>query len=644
MPVSQSDSIRKERYFLDHGVDPPDCIPPVIITDNTDPPPPPPPPEGSFRRADSQFLVAAVQNITEASLFENPEGGETFALPRYALQRDSVGLVEEPRIAVVDRDGKPTLSITLAKSPGPASRSEVSEVPHDVTATLQVRVPDQSGTRMVKEFPLSVSTEDDSGTLVTAELPLAEGMRELLVVSFGDPEAVTTILVQREISVAVPTGQRFSDGEAAFVERDFSFLWPVPPTPLLLSEQHRARLGGGGLVQPFRRVQIPFGGRTHTYWQDPFEGEHFYFVPDTFLLARLPAAPRSPVMRVVVTAGEGPDKMFTIEFTAKPVTDQDRLTAALPTLVAAAKSRGSIKPIRLDPFPENRPLMFLALPRNGAPSSELTERKVTEIEPALFHAETFTEEDFRVVFAALNGASLTLLRGEIRVGGSGPESQDIPLELRLDHTTGDVLLFEPGPITQATTKARLTNTIESPVVVHGLRVTATGSSTSVPLDISGLPPDGRLAPGASCDVALTFPSPATDSDLTLVADQSGVVVEPDRTAIWNAVFDRLTEARLKQNIRVRAYPPMFVDPSRPDDEVLEFNIEIEKGDTVTLTPSVLEVTAKVAMPIVPFLINETLPPPRFRTQTTWSSGGVGVSDWKAAEFGNITPVRTLPAT
>ncbi|MGV9870777.1 hypothetical protein [Rhodococcus koreensis] len=629
--------------YTDHREMPPDCI---GESDRPDPDSMPPREPAGFRRADSLYPIAEVANVTEASRFESPDGDEIFALPRYALQRDSVGLVSEPRIGVVDRGGTPTLSITLVRTPGPAAAdAEVSELPHGVIITLEVHVPDVSGAVMVKPLSLSVSAQDDSDALVTGELPLAEGLLELLLWSFGTPEAGTTISVQRRISVAVPTGRRFSDGTAAYVKNDLSLPWIVPPTPLLLSADQRRRMGGGGLVQPLRREHIGFGDRTHVYWQDPLEPESFYFVPDAFLLARLPNAPRSPMMRVVVTAGEGPDKLFTMEFTAKPVTDQDRLTAALPTLVAAAKSRGSTNPIRLNPFRDAQPVLRLALPRAGAPTPELTVRKGTDIdlELGLFHAETFTEDDFREVFAALNGSSITLLRGNITIGADGPEPEDIPLELRLDRPVGDVLLFEPGPVTQPITEARLTNVIESPVIIHGVRIFATGSTTRVPLAVSDLPADGRLAPGASADVRLTFPSLVTDPDLICVLDQSKVVVEPNRSAIWNLVFDRLTEARLKQNVQVRAHPAMFRDDTRPDDEVLEFIVAIEKGDTVVLTPTKLDVTAKVTMPIVPFLTTELLPPPRYRTQTTWKSG-IGVSDWTVAEFGIITPVRTPPNT
>lgn len=645
--LTQADIVRKARYFQDHGEEAPDCIP--------EPEPEPRPPAhhepirepAGFRRSDSPEPIATDRDITDALQFESPDGDEVFALPRYAWVLDQVGDVQEPRIVIVDRDGSPTLSMTFAKTLGPASDSGVDEMPHTVSATLKINVPDLSRvpSGMIREFPLSVSSSDDGGGILTADLALtAIGLRALLVSSFGSAAGGAMVVVQRSISVAVPTGERFSDGKEAYIDRDYELPCTVPPTPLVLSDRQRQRLGGGGGVDPLRRVHIRFGKRTHTYWQDPIEPEHFYFLPDNFLLARLPDPPHSPVMRIVVSAGDGPDPLITMEFTAKPVIDEKRLTAARPELSAEAERFGSTRPVKLDLFRDAQPLLRLALPRDGAATPALTARADTEIdlELGLFHAETFTLDDFRVVYNALQGVSLTLLRGEIRVGASGSQPEDIPLELRLDRTAGDVLLLETDAITQPATEARLTNPIESPVVIRNLRAAATGPRATAPLSITGLPADSRLAPGTSCGLLLTFAMPVSDPDLALVLDQSGVLVEPDCTVIWNLVFDRISEARLKRDIQVHAVPQMFFDANRPHDEVLEFIVTIEKGKGVILNPTKLDDVAKVRTPIVPLLTDDVPPPFRYRTQTNWKSGATSFSEWREASGDVITPIRTAP--
>lgn len=78
----------------------------------------------------------------------------------------------------------------------------------------------------------------------------------------------------------------------------------------------------------------------------------------------------------------------------------------------------------------------VAQPDESALVTPVPERPGTaiDLELGLLHAETFGLEDFRVVYEALFGASLSLLRGEIRIGAGGGAPEDVPLELRLDRT------------------------------------------------------------------------------------------------------------------------------------------------------------------------------------------------------------------
>jgi hypothetical protein len=140
--------------------------------------------------------------------------------------------------------------------------------------------------------------------------------------------------------------------------------------------------------------------------------------------------------------------------------------------------------------------------------------------------------------------------------------------LRLDRTAGETLRVAAQPISLPTTQVRLTNQIESVVQLNKLRITAAGPGPSVgtPVEISGLPADSRLKPGESCDLTVQFSSPP-DPETVLVVDQSQVLSEPDRNAIWNLVFDARSEENLTREIKVHAPPSMFVSPDRPDDSV-----------------------------------------------------------------------------
>ena len=78
----------------------------------------------AFRRADLSVPVAPTATPTDADVFESPDGTVRYALPRYALQFDRVGTVDEPRIVIADRNGTPTIVVMLNEAPSPASGQE----------------------------------------------------------------------------------------------------------------------------------------------------------------------------------------------------------------------------------------------------------------------------------------------------------------------------------------------------------------------------------------------------------------------------------------------------------------------------------------------------------------------------------------
>ncbi|WP_158895885.1 hypothetical protein [Amycolatopsis anabasis] len=641
--------------------DPPLTEPPIIpIPDETTAPQP-----GRIEGTHRLYLncpVAPGQTVTEETVFESPPGDVRYALPRYALATDRIGAVDEPRIVIVDRGGVDTLVLTLVETPGPASAPGVQEMPHVLAVTLRLNLPVLGGGTMVQEHRFPVVLLDEAQTTITAELPLAApGLRQQLLAAMGSLEAAFTLIVGRGITVGMPTGQVINGPEGLIhLYREYSFLldWIVLPAPLVLSDQQRARLGGGGEVQPVRRVRVDSAGRSHAYWQDAVRPELFYFAPDRFLLARSGEGAHRPLLRVsAANATSEADLAAVLEFAAHPVVENARLMDALPKLEEETKARGGTGPVRLERLQEAQSILRLALPRNGAPSETMTERPDTEIdlERGIVHAERLRLEDFRLVYDALFGASFSVLRGEVRVGANGPAPEDIPLELRLDRTTGDLLSLQPKPITGVSVEARLTNPIESPVQVGALRAGAvieppphSGPTTQtvvspragwVPLTITGLPASGGLAPGAGCDLVLTpdgLPGPVQG----VVLDQSGLVVEPDRAKIWELVFDRSTDGRLTREVRAEAVPEMFTGPG---DRVNAFVLTVENGGSASLTATTLAALTYVRVPVQPLLTGSPLPPVRYRTETHWASGGIGTSAWRETDATILFPVRTPPA-
>jgi pyruvate/2-oxoglutarate dehydrogenase complex dihydrolipoamide acyltransferase (E2) component len=196
-----------------------------------------------LRRAELTRPVAPSANVTEETIFESPNGNKTFVLPRYALVTDLVETVVEPRIVISASAGVPTLSISCAKvrsAPPPAEM-----LPHTAGTRLSIVVPVTDDPQAVREIVFPKVHFNVTQQMLEAELPLPGfGLREQLVAAFGSLEANPTLIISRTISVAVPTGTTFPDGEKAYVNQEFILDTVVPPSPLILSEEHRDRLAG----------------------------------------------------------------------------------------------------------------------------------------------------------------------------------------------------------------------------------------------------------------------------------------------------------------------------------------------------------------------------------------------------------------
>jgi hypothetical protein len=276
----------------------------------------------------------------------------------------------------------------------------------------------------------------------------------------------------------------------------------------------------------------------------------------------------------------------------------------------------------------------------------MTERPGADIdlETGLAHVETMGVEDFQLVYEALFGASLTLLRGEVRAAMSGGDPEDVPLELRLDKTVGDVLNISPGAALPEGLGYHLENAIESAVRIDRLAATAVVGDRRLALRIDQLAAGQRLAPGESVDILLVAPEPIPPPGPdAILFDQSDVAVEADAPAVWTLAFDRSAAAQMTRSVTVEAVALLFASPDRPNDRVAAFVVTVEHGGTVRLTENELKSTTTVRVPIEPLITGAPMPPIRYRTETWWGSGGIGVSPWREANGTILFPVKTAPS-
>lgn len=607
--------------------------------------PPPGRPPG-LRRAELSVPVAPEAAPGEASVYGSVDGSQSYALPRYALRFVRVGAVDEPGVSLVDREGVPTLVVSFDKTASPAAAEGRAELPHTLAVTLKYRVPVLDGGSVVQQLAFPTLRVDDSGSIVTAELPLASpGQRQQLIAALSMLEASATFVVGRGIQVAVPNGASFPDtGEPAYAVCDLLIEGQAEPAPLLLSAEQRDRLGGAGTMQPLIRHRHTHQGIGHTYWQDPMQPARFLFLPDRFALARAEDGDRRPMLRVQAAPGSDGAPRLTLQFVARPRVELDRLEAARPALEQAARQRGAAPPLTLELVSDPQPRLLLALPQGGAPSHALVERPGADVdlEAGIVHAETLTLDDFQVVYQSLFGASLSVLRGEVRAA-SGGDVDDVPVELRLDRTLGALLQVTPTGLRPEGLSARLLNPIESPLRLEALGASARVGDALLPLRVEGLAPGTRLAPGAELDLLLVPEAPLAALPEALALDESAVVVEADPQAIWGRIFDRGAAAQLTREVVVEAVPLLFASPDRPDDRVAAFVVSVEQGGSVRLTEAELRGTTTVRVPIEPLITGAPMPPLRYRTETWWGSGGIGSSAWRESDATILFPVKTPPA-
>ena len=597
----------------------------------------------------SQFFDPETPEPQASDLFEMPNAPMRFNLIPYRVGTDGVN--EDVLLVTITDEGDrgEEFRLTLTEE-GQEISDDVVELPHVVSVTMRQQVPVVDGGTVAQEIPFSVEFGDNEFILIARHPLTAPGQRQQLLAALASPDSETTVIVKRGVTLGVPTGELCEDGSPGYREQRLVLDSVVTPAPLVLSDEQRIRLGGGlGVVQPMERVRIFHGDRSHSYWQDPVRPERYYYLPDRFLLARLPDSGHRPALKVrAVSASSEAEVRFTMEFSAQPVVEQGRLKEAMPKLEEQAQAKGATAPVRLEVLSEAQPVLRLALPQDGAPSTALTEREgaLIDLERGVTHAETLKLEDFRLVYEALFGASLSLLRGEVRIGAGGGPPEDIPLELRLDRTAGEVLALVPGAVAPDRISARLTNVIESTVHVEQLTAVALCGPDRLALRVEGVPAGLRLAPGEGADVQLVpeKPLPATGFD-AIHLDEAGIVAEPDQKVVWELVFDRSVEAHLARDVVVEAVPAQFEVPAGAGDRVLAYVVTVEHGSrSVRLTESELSGSTTVFVPVEPLIKGTQAPPIRYQTETWWQSGGIGVSPWRETDQTILLPVKTAPPT
>jgi hypothetical protein len=112
-------------------------------------------------------------------------------------------------------------------------------------------------------------------------------------------------------------------------------------------------------------------------------------------------------------------------------------------------------------------------------------------------------------------------------------------------------------------------------------------------------------------------------------------VLPDAEAIWNAVLDPRVSAEYVRVIQVKSPPETFNPPaSGQDPQIQRILVDFERGNTVELTPTALEMEVRVHIPLTDYILGHLdMGGYRYRTQLIGGGKPMEIGDWQNSSVG-----------
>jgi hypothetical protein len=397
-----------------------------------------------------------------------------------------------------------------------------------------------------------------------------------------------------------------------------------------------------GASQGLLRRQIAWNGQPHVYYQDDGARNLFYYLPDTFKIARRATAPHEPLMSVRFESEDGSKARVKASCTycAVPVVNRERLVSALPSMKAlvpgdilAAAGGIELEPLLPDPASIRLKLAFPGSTTNDGPFATRPDATV-DLRTGIVDALTLGLDEFRAAYDALFSTGQLLFSGIVTfdMGGTG---EQIPFQLRM-HDTAEPFASWTQAGEAGDLVVSLSNEIESVLRVRsldavvggdaGLAITRLAATPAYPVDI---------APGQSASFRLPAAAGSTLTDL----DLSDVVSVPDKTAIYDLVLDPSTPPAYLREIQVKAFAPMFDAPAgAPQHQAMSIVVDFEDGTTVELRADQLAIAVKLPVPLAGFVLGEAEDLSyRYKVTVVRLSGATADDDWRTGESGILFP-------
>ena len=334
------------------------------------------------------------------------------------------------------------------------------------------------------------------------------------------------------------------------------------------------------------RQRVDWNGTTHFYYQSNRSLNAFYYMPDTFKLARRPEPPHQPILSVRLTRQTDRAKRSSVSVLRRHTGGEPRAIdgsiADNPHLHSGRARGGTDR-------------AGAAAPRSEGHASELGVPGLRQLDRAVRPAtagsvdlrsgvvdsiSNLTIDQFDGLYDALFSTGQLAFTGNVTLD-LGNDGESIPFKLRI-FDTAEPLASWTETTEGDTVIVALKNEVESPLRLHRVDAIATEAAN---LTVKPLTPaDGtlpiELAPAASTRFSLT---PASGIDINGL-DLSDVETVPDRITIHDLILDPTTRPSFMRPITVKTFPPTFAPPTdAPARQVLEVIVEFDDGNAVALT-------------------------------------------------------------
>lgn len=628
-------------------------------------------------RANLDVPLSINGDFTDTTVLEDPKDAtRKYFVMGYALLIEVTSRGQQFAVRLVPKGQTWELSLTLAKSP-PAevlrANPGATELPQEIALLIRYKQRVNGQPSAVSEMSFTSTTIDGErvrGVMVIDSL----AKRNEIYAAMTDPDLACSLIVRRKSQVALPApataiGPRVRPELlilATGVHPRRRFPTPrTPPPPATPRYRKTERVldqtlafffepalnahvfEGLGTMTPgantglLRRV-ISWDGQAHIYYQDGGARNVFYYLPDTFRIARRPTAPHEPLMSVRFDSEDGSrEKMqVTISYCAIPSINRERLAAAVtemkalvPPDILTGSSGIELEPLLPDP---SKMVLKLAYPGAEASGGPFAPRPgaAVDLRSGIVDALTMNVEQFRALFDAMFSRGQLLFSGalEFDMGGTG---EQIPFQLRF-HSLSEPFARWSSSTAGEDAGVVLVNEIESPLRIRHLDAIIGKDSQ---IAVKGAEPVAGsypvdMAAGQTAEFRVRQPG-GTIQDL----DFSEVECVPEREAIYNLVLDPSTIPAYLREIKVKTFKPTFAEqPDKPQTQIMSVVVDFQGGASVELTADAPEVTVKVPVPLAGFIMGrEEVLQYQYKVTVARLNGATTDNEWRKGESGILFP-------